>query len=202
MLVTEFHANVRLESGKKASKALNKDNKIPAILYGTKKPIMLSLDKHEVLAAVESLNGLHELVALHVTHPETGNTEKYEVLIKDIQAHPYRTEVLHLDFWSLNPEKKVTLNVPVETKGTAPGVKLGGRVQLVVREIPITCLPKDIPQSIKGDISGLGLNSSMRVLDLEYPEGTQSAAKQNFTTIAIVGRAKVETPAEAAAASK
>lgn len=180
-------ANLRQHTGKKANRALRRLEKIPAILYGQNKSIMLEMDENATRLFIGKMQGAHQMVPLKVTD-ESGNTEEYKVLLQEIQKHPYKPLLIHLDFRLLDPEKNITIKVPLRTVGTAPGVKKGGTLQLVVREVPVTCTPDKIPEFVELDVSELDFQGGLRVSDINYPESVKSAAAQNYTVAGIIGR--------------
>ncbi len=185
-------ATVRHSSGKKINNKLRSLNKIPAILYGAGQTTMLEMDEVATRQSLEKLYGAHQLVPLQVTEND-GNSVEHQVLIQEIQKHPYRRELVHLDLRKPDADKPVTLNIPLRTTGNAPGVKKGGTLQLIVREVPISCLPADIPEYIEVDVSQLDFSGTIRVHEAKYPEAVSSCAKENYTIVTIIGRkAEVE----------
>jgi large subunit ribosomal protein L25 len=132
--------------------------------------------------------------------------ETQTAILKDVQRHPYKNAVLHIDFQRVSDNEKIRISIPLHFKGEAvsPGVKTqGGIVSHLRTQVEISCLPKDLPEFIEVDMSGLGLNESIHLSELKLPEGVQllDLAKEDSAVVAIHSpRAEeVETPAAAAA---
>ena len=187
MPVESLTANVRLSRGKKANRRLRFQNKIPAILYGMGETIALEMEEETTRRYISKLDGSHQLLRLQVTD-ETDNITEHRVLLQEIQKHPYRRELLHLDFRKLDDEKPVSLKVPLKTIGSSPGVKKGGIIQMVVREIPITCLPGNIPEALEVDVSKLDFHQTVRVEDVNCPHSVSINANENYSIATIIGR--------------
>jgi large subunit ribosomal protein L25 len=115
---------------------------------------------------------------------EDGKTQR--VLIRDVQIHPYRPEILHVDFLAVHEGEKVKLEVPVRLNGVAPGVKEGGIIEHLRHEIEIRCIPSNIPEALDFDISHLGIGDSVTVGELEVPEGVEILDELTATIAAIV----------------
>ena len=180
-------ATVRQSKGKKFSRKRRHAGQIPAILYGAGPSMMLEMDEVRTRRYIANLYGTHRLVPLKI-EDETGGTSEHQVLIQEIQQHPYKQKLLHLDFRQLDTKAPITLKVPLKVVGTSPGVKKGGVIQMIAREIPVTCLPAHIPEFIEVDVSNLDFNDSIRVNEVQYPESVQSAATQNYSLLTVIGR--------------
>lgn len=183
----ELNAKVRRGTGKTVNRKLRKNGKFPAVVYGPTGNIMLEMEEKHALHLLENLSGTHKLINLKTE--DEGNITEQKVLIKEIQVHPYRTEIIHLDFFSMSKDSPVSVKIPLTPVGVSPGVKLGGVLNMVVRDVEISCLPENIPDEIEVDISKLELNTNLRVKELGYPNGVTPTAKQNFVVAAVVGRA-------------
>ena len=113
-------------------------------------------------------------------------------MLREIQKHPYKHKITHLDFWELPEAKPQTFRIPVHVIGESPGVKNGGVLQMVVREIPVSCLPSDIPSFIEVNSSALEIGDSLRIQEVELPAKVSLSTDENYAVISIVGRAKEE----------
>jgi large subunit ribosomal protein L25 len=158
---------VRGEFGKNNSRRYRREGRVPAVLYGPKTDnIHLILDKRDIFTILKSETGENTIVKVSF------DSESRDVMIKELQTDPVNDELLHVDLIQISMDKAVRVAVPIALTGEAIGVKTeGGFVDFVTREVQIECLPKDIPEHIEVDISELHMHQSLKVLDLESPEG-------------------------------
>lgn len=180
-------ATVRQSTGKRASRKLRHANRIPAILYGAGQSKMLEMDETITRRYIARLQGNHRLMPLQIVD-EAGQITEHQVFLQEIQKHPYKHKLIHLDFRQLDTNTPITLKVPLKIVGSAPGVKKGGILQMIMREIPVTCLPSDIPEFIEVDVSSLDFNESIRVNEVRPPDAVTIDAKQNYSLLTIIGR--------------
>jgi large subunit ribosomal protein L25 len=151
-------AVVRADKGYK----VRRDKFVPAVLYGPGvEPIHLGLPEADVNQFMQrgTANMLIDL---------TAGKKKYTVMLKDLQRHRVKGDVLHMDFYAVDLEHKLTTSVPVHLIGESPGVKDGGILQQQTREIEVRCLPTEIPQGFEVDISTLAIGDSRTVADLSF----------------------------------
>ncbi len=165
-----LHAEPRSDLGKGASRRLRRAEKIPAILYGGEadpEPITLSQD--EVFKALE-----HEVFYTHIITVKIGERE-VKAVIKDIQRHPYKPKVHHMDLQRVSEKEKIQMHVPLHFVGedVAPGVKQGGLLTKDLVEVEVRCLPQNLPEYITVDVSNLGLDEVLHLSDLALPEGVE-----------------------------
>jgi len=155
--------------GKNASRRLRREGMIPAVLYGADAiSVPLTLKKQDVFTILRSDTG--ENTVFQVSF----DSERRDVMIKELQRDPITDEILHADFVHIAMDKAIRVSVPVVIVGEAVGVKTeGGFVDFITREVEIECLPKDIPEHIEIDISGLHLRQSLKAGDLTLPEGAK-----------------------------
>jgi len=164
----EINAEPRTDKGKGASRRLRHTGKVPAILYGgNKDPEALTLSHNEVLRNLE-----HEAFYSHILTVKMGGNEIRAVL-RDLQRHPSRPMILHMDLQRVSESEKIKMNVPLHFVGEdlSPGVKAGGLVSHEITEALIECLPKDLPEYIEVDISSLEIGDSLHLSDLVVPDG-------------------------------
>jgi large subunit ribosomal protein L25 len=136
---------------------------LPAVLYGMeKKPQMLNVNGRDLTRLLHTGGGENVLVDLVV-----GKTNPEKVLVKEVQHHPVTSKIVHIDFLRIDLTKKVTVMVPVHIVGTAEGVKGGGVLEVVSRELEVSCLPMDIPNHIAIDVTALKINDAIHVADLQ-----------------------------------
>jgi large subunit ribosomal protein L25 len=164
----ELNAEPRTDTGKGASRRLRHAGKIPAIMYGgNKDPEALTLDHNEVIRNLE-----HEAFYSHILTIRVGGSDTRAVL-RDLQRHPSKPFVQHMDLQRVSETEKIRMHVPLHFLGEegAPGVKAGGMVSHEIIEVEVECLPKDLPEYIEVDISGMDVGDSLHLSDLRMPQG-------------------------------
>ncbi len=170
----ELTGELREDQGKGASRRLRREGKVPAILYGGgKEPRMLAID-HDTLA--HQLE--HEAFFTHILNIKVGDVEQ-EAILKDIQRHPSKRQVLHLDLQRIVAGQEIRMTVPFHLKGAdvAPGVKQeGGDISQVMSDVDIVCLPKDLPEYIDIDVSELKIGDVINLSQVQAPEGVRFEA--------------------------
>ena len=189
----------RVETGKNACNRLRAKDLIPAVLYGGHsgaESLPLSVPRKSLLDLFRK--GLHQN-AVFLVHVQ-GADEKPHVMVRDVMLSPLRRELLHVDFVRILLDRKLRVKVPVETVGTALGVKLGGLLDVVTRELEVECLPADIPSAIQADVSALDAGGVLRVSDLKPGEKVQVLGDLDRVVAHIVTHKAEETPAAEAAA--
>jgi large subunit ribosomal protein L25 len=166
----EINAEKRELQGTGASRRLRRADKVPAILYGAgKSPQMLALD-HETLY----LNLKHEAFHTSILTVNVAGGEPEQAILRDVQMHPFRPRVQHLDLQRISATEKIHMRVPLHflNAENAPGVKLeGGIVMHLMNEVDVTCLPKDLPEYLEVDLANLKLNESLHLKDIPLPAG-------------------------------
>ena len=180
----EVIAYKRELQGTGASRRLRSAGKVPGIVYGgTADPMQIELDHNALYHALRK-EAFHASV-LNLT--VDGKSES--VLLRDTQWHPYKPQVLHVDFQRIDKTHKIHVKVPLHflNEDTAPGVKIGGgKVSHVITEIDIICLPGNLPEFIEVDIGQLELNHSIHVNELKLPEGVEIVAHLVHENPAVV----------------
>ena len=180
----ELAVEVRNQHGKGAMRRLRRDNKVPAIIYGTHKdPEALMIDHHTISRALSNESFYSRILTLDVS----GN--KVRAVLKDVQRHPYRPQILHVDFLRISETEKITMKIPLHFKGEkdAPGVKESkGIVFRAFTDVEIRCLPAHLPEFIEVDISRMKLNESLHLSDLRVSEGVEIVALAHGNDHSIV----------------
>ena len=184
-----LNATLRTTQGKSSTQLIRRNGKIPAILYGPRGNFSLEMDEESTRQSLEKLNNIHELVHLKINDASGENWEG-KVLLKEIQKHSYKNKLIHLDFLEPTKAKPLNINIQIRETGECPGVKEGGVLQYVVREIPVSCMADKIPQYIEVDVSTLRIGQTLKVQDVPLPEEIQLKTQQNFPVISVVGRTK------------
>lgn len=174
--------------GKNASGRLRREGMIPAILYGGgSSNVPLTLKKQDVFMILRSDTG--ENTVFQVSF----DSEIRDVMIKELQRDPVTDEILHADFVHIAMDKAIRVSVPLVSVGEAVGVKTeGGFVDFITRELEVECLPKNIPEHIEIDISGLHLRHSLKAEDITLPEGVKLITSSDTILVLIEAPLKEE----------
>jgi large subunit ribosomal protein L25 len=170
----EIEANIRHDIGKGASRRLRRDEKVPGILYGGgKEPIALTFEHKQVAKSLEN-----EAFYSHILQLKT-NAESEKVILKDVQRHPYKPRILHIDFQRVRADEKLYMHIPLHLLGTdkAPGVKdSGGLISHLLSDVEVACLPDHLPEYLELDISDMQLNQIKHLSDIKLPQGVELVA--------------------------
>jgi len=179
----ELNAKLRETKGKGAARKLRKNDAIPAIVYGSKKdPVMLSLETIEFMKIIRDHGSTGLFFKLKL---EEGSWEEKIVMLKDVQMDTFGSNYLHIDLHEIDMDTEVTVSIPVETVGDSIGVKEGGLLQIIRRELDVVCKPADTPGSIKIDIADLDVGDSVHIEDIDLGENIEIPHEVNFTIITI-----------------
>ena len=182
---------IREAKGKSAARKLRTDECIPAILYGLKENVSLSVNPKELNKLIE-LKGQNVLIELKV---EGDSTDNRKVVIKEFQAHPLKSGMIHVDFLEIDVTKKIKVKIPVFLTGVSPGEKQGGHVNHIVRALEIESLPKDIPEKLEVDMSTVELNQMIHVSDLNLGEAVTILNDPEATVLNVyLEKVKEEKP--------
>ena len=196
MTITKsLKAAKREAGGKGAARKLRQAGRIPAVLYGKDMDtVVLSLDAMEVEHLFQAISVENTIVELEIE----GEKESHQTLVREIQSHPFRYELVHVDFLRIQSDVEVDVEVPVELVGTPVGVKQhGGVLEQIVHELPVRCLPSLIPEIIEVDVSGLDIDDSLHLSDLQLPEGVVPTIDLDRTLCNVAPpRAALEEEAE------
>ena len=190
-------AQIRSEVGRTAVKKVKSQGSVPAVIYAhNETPVSLQVKARDLDTLLAHAVGEHVLVDLEIE----GQANRLAI-IQEVQHHPVTQALLHVDFHGVSANEKIEAIVPVEPVGEAVGVKsFGGLLEQLVREISIKCLPQDLPEVIKVDVSALKIGDSIHIKDVVLPEGV--TAVDTDATIFMVAEptVAVEAPVAAAAA--
>ncbi len=197
-----FGADLREMQGKGASRRLRHSGKVPAVLYGGHQDAQaLILDQQNLLTMIDDERFYSSIVQLKI------GAQTQEAIVKDIQMHPARNVVVHVDLQRVSQNEKIRLHVPIHFKGESisPGVKTqGGVVSHMRADVEISCLPKDLPEFLELDLSGMSLHETKFLADVPLPPGVSipELTRKNAPVVSIHSpRAEEPEPtAEAVAA--
>jgi large subunit ribosomal protein L25 len=172
MATNEVNAVSRSVQGTGASRRLRRSGKLPGILYGANQDAqVIELDHSAIMLQLR-----HEAFHASILTMNIDGT-KQNVLLRDIQMHPWKRQVLHIDFQRVDAKQKIHMRVPLHfiNAELAPGVKLGGGiVNHVISELEVSCLPADLPEFVEVDVAELELGDSVHLSDLKLPIGVES----------------------------
>jgi large subunit ribosomal protein L25 len=162
-------AEVRTDLGKGASRRLRHANKVPAILYGEgKEPVSLTLAHNKVFRAQQEEAFYSHVLTLNV------DGKPVECLIKDMQRHPFKQIIMHMDFMRIDATHAVHVNAPVHFINEDVAEKKGGNIAHHINEIAVSCLPANIPEFIEVDVAGLEVGQTLHLSDVTLPKGVTS----------------------------
>ncbi|HTV50899.1 MAG TPA: 50S ribosomal protein L25/general stress protein Ctc [Steroidobacteraceae bacterium] len=200
-----FGADRRDQQGKGASRRLRHHGKVPAILYGGGQPPQaLVLDQQNLLTMISNERFYSSIVQLKIEN------QTQEAIVKDVQMHPARNVVVHVDLQRVLENERIRIRLPLHfrNQSVAPGVKTeGGLVSHLVSDVDVTCLPRDLPEFLEIDLSDMHLNDTRFLSDIKVPEGVvinDLVHGKNRPVVAIHSPRAEEpeaAPAEAAAAT-
>ncbi|NQZ83380.1 MAG: 50S ribosomal protein L25/general stress protein Ctc [Colwellia sp.] len=164
-----LEAEVRTDLGKGASRRLRHAEKVPAILYGEgKEPVSLTLAHKNVFRAQQEEAFYTQVLTINI------DGKPVECLLKDMQRHPFKQVVMHLDFLRIDATHAVHLNAPLHFINEEEAEKKGGNLNHQMKEIAISCLPKDIPEFIEVDVADLEVGQTLHLSDITLPKGITS----------------------------
>jgi large subunit ribosomal protein L25 len=166
----EINAQLRTDKGKGASRRLRRTGMIPGIVYGAHKdPTPITLRHNEIVHSLENEGFYSNLLSLKLD----GKLET--VVLKDLQRHPAKPFVLHVDFQRVQADEKIRLHVPLHfiNESTSPGIKSGGQASHVMSDLEVSCLPKDLPEFIEIDLGSLELGAVVHASQVTLPEGVE-----------------------------
>jgi large subunit ribosomal protein L25 len=189
----ELKAKVRKTIGNGPARALRREGKVPAVLYGPKtEPILLSVEVRDIEQLLKTGNVGQILLNLII---QNGQETTRPAMIKELQAHPVSGQFLHVDFYEIDLTRKIRVGVPVVATGKSVGVEVGGLLQIVRHELEVLCLPTQIPESIEVDVTNLEIGDSIHVEEIELEGDVEIPADVNFTIITCLAP-KVEAEPE------
>jgi len=186
----ELEAEIRTGAGRAASRALRRADKVPAVLYGgDASPVLLALEHNKLVKQLGD-----EAVYSHVLKVKFDGQEERAIL-KDLQRHPSKAAILHMDLQRVSATEKIRVHVPLHfvAEERSVGVKKGGIVTHNLVNVEIICLPDALPEYLEVDLSGLDIGESIHLSQLSVPEGVEIPAlaqgtEQDVTVVAIHAR--------------
>ena len=188
----ELKAAVRESGGKGAARAIRRQGRVPAVIYGEKKsPETISLESRELWQQIKTGTFLSTVFTIDL------NGDKTRVIPRDLQLDPVRDFPVHVDFLRLGEGASITVEVPVSfiNEEESPGLKRGGVLNIVRHAIEVLCPVDAIPERIEADLEGLEIGDSLHISAITLPEGVEpTITDRDFTVATIAGRAAEEEP--------
>jgi large subunit ribosomal protein L25 len=190
------------QQGKGASRRLRRSGKVPAILYGGQTPPrQLVLNHQKLIQMLDNERFYSTILSIKV------GSETQAAILKDVQRHPAKNQILHLDLQRVQDNEKIRMTIPLHFKGdtVCPGVKTqGGIISHLLNDVQVNCLPKDLPEFLELDMSQMNINDMKRLSDIPLPPGVELVDLAHGRDEAVASihhpRAEeVETPTAAAA---
>jgi large subunit ribosomal protein L25 len=189
-LIVELRDNI----GKESSKKFRREGMVPGVLYSPhdKENLILKVKKDGLSKLLSAKS--HGLIDLEI---DDGKEKVNRLaIIKDVQYNSLKKQIIHVDFYGVTLKEKLTLEVDIELVGESIGVKDGGILQVELRKVEIECLPSDVPDSIKVDITSLKVGDHISVSGMKVPEGVKALTEPDRIVVAVVTPAKIEEVVE------
>lgn len=184
MAQADLNVEVREGTGKGVARRLRAAGKIPAVVYGKDiEPCSISVEPKALEQAIGSAAGWNTLLTLKGAPAVEGKI----VVLKELDLHPIRREMVCADFHAIDLQKKVHFMVPVHPVGKSEGEKIGGSLQVIRHELEVVCLPTAVPQVIEIDVTALHIGDVVHVNDIVAPAGVEIPHDVNFTVITVTG---------------
>ncbi len=185
-----LNVELRENTGKGVARTLRRGGNIPAVMYGLGAPTALTINRKELVKIINAGVGGNTLITVNFAG------QQRMAVLRDYQVDPISTELMHADLLEVSMEKVIHVTIPVMMVGNTPeGVKEGGILQSMAREIEVECLPGNIPEHIDVDASALVIGSSIHVGDLKLPEGVKARTEAEtviVTLVAPISEAKLD----------
>ena len=189
-------AHTRKRSGSGALNSLRREGLIPAVVYGKSQPsVNVRLNAKQVETVLH--HSVSEQILVNLTIEDSGETRL--ALIQDVQHNPLTGAIIHLDFHAISENERIHANVPLELVGDAAGVKAGGLLEHLVHKLEVQCLPKDLPEIIRVDVTGIEVGKALHLREIPMPEGVRASADGELI-VALVSEPRVAEPTQAEAA--
>jgi len=194
----KLKAQKRTLVGRNAIKRIKEKGLVPGVIYGSnQQPMPLEVDNRQLSAVLAHASSEHILVELEIVDGDQ-STNKL-ALIQEVQHHPLKRDLVHVDFHAVSATEKIISAVPIETTGEALGVRtFGGLLEHSLRTLEVQCYPQDLPGIVQIDVTNLNIGESLHVRDLQLPAGVEAITDENLTVASVVASRVGEEAAETA----
>lgn len=184
MELLELKGSVREGRKKGAARSLRRSGQVPGVIYGpAMEPVALSVSTYELSEMIRKNGTSGVFLKLEL---DGDDKPSRTAMLKDIQMDTFRLDYLHVDFQEINLDEKITVTVPLETRGESLGEKEGGMVQVIRRELDIICRPADVPDAVYIDIDDLNIGDSLHISSVDLGEDVEIPYDVDFTIITVV----------------
>jgi large subunit ribosomal protein L25 len=182
----KLKAEKRTVVGRNAIKKIKAQGLVPGVIYGSQgEPIALQVEARALTNVLAHALSEHVLVELEIA--DGSQSTNRLALIQEVQHHPLRPELLHVDFHAVSATEKITSEVPIEAVGDALGVRtFGGLLEHSLRTLEVECFPQDLPEIVRIDVTNLNIGESLHVRDIPLPSGVESLTPADLTVVSVV----------------
>ena len=196
----KLKAEKRTVVGRNAIKKIKAQGLVPGVIYGSQgEPITLQVEARALTNVLAHALSEHVLVELEIS--DGSQSTNRLALIQEVQHHPLRPELLHVDFHAVSATEKITSEVPIEAVGDALGVRtFGGLLEHSLRTLEVECFPQDLPEIVRIDVTNLNIGESLHVRDIPLPSGVESLTPADLTVVSVVASRVGEEVTETAEA--
>ena len=182
----KLKAQKRTLVGRNAVKKVKEKGLVPGVIYGSQaEPMTLQIDARELTTVLAHASSEHVLVELEIVD---GSQSTHRLaLIQEVQHHPLKRALLHVDFHAVSATEKIISEVPIEAVGEALGVRtFGGLLEYSLRTLEVECYPQDLPDIVQIDVSNLNIGESLHVRDIPLPAGVEAITDEDLTVVSVV----------------
>jgi large subunit ribosomal protein L25 len=182
----KLKAQKRTVLGRNAIKKIKKEGLVPGVIYGSQaEPMALQVEGKELTNVLAHASSEHVLVELEIV--EDGQSTNRLALIQEVQHHPLKRQLLHVDFHAVSTTEKITSEVPIEAVGEPLGVRtFGGLLEYSLRSLEVECFPQDLPDIVRVDVTNLNIGESLHVRDIPLPSGVEALTDGDLTVVSVV----------------
>jgi large subunit ribosomal protein L25 len=182
----KLKAQKRTLVGRNAVKKIKEEGLVPGVIYGSQEePMTLQIGARDLTTVLAHASGEHVLVELEIVD---GSQSTHRLaLIQEVQHHPLKRALVHVDFHAVSATEKITSEVPIEAVGEALGVRtFGGLLEYSLRSLEVECYPQDLPDIVRIDVSNLNIGESLHVRDIQLPAGVEAITDDDLTVVSVV----------------
>lgn len=184
-------ARVRENFGKESARKLRREDKIPAVFYGPEsESTPLTVNYADLERLIKKSSGENIIIGLEINKDNI--SEKKQVMLKELQVDPVKDKFIHADFYEIRMDRELVLDIPVTLVNSPKGVKAGGILQHIRRELSVSCLPGKIVDQLELDVSDLDIGDALHIADIPLPEGIRAMDEGNLTVAVVVAPAVKE----------
>lgn len=191
-----LRVEVRPETGTGSCRRLREKAFVPGVFYNAEGSNVLFSVERTPLQKLFNKVGLSQVFDLEIQ--ENGQTQQQPAIIRDIQFHPVKGAITHVDFFGVDLTKKINVYIPVEVTGKAKGIILGGVLQVFRDELEVVGLPMSIPEKIVIDVSSLEISHNIHIQDLKLPDNVDFVFDDNFAVVGVASPSSADTESEGA----